>query len=358
MNYSEAIGVMSGTSLDGIDIAYCRFYPDKENTPRQYEIIHAETMIYEPRWRQKLSEAANLPALDFLLLHNEYGRHSGTLINHFLNHHRIERKNIIIGSHGHTIFHQPEKSLTFQLGSGASIAATTRLTTVSDFRVLDVASGGQGAPLAPIGDELLFGEYDYCLNLGGFSNISYRKNTQRMAFDICPVNIICNHLVKNAVGLEYDKDGLLGRSGHFNKALFNELNALKYYHQRPPKSLGAEWINQIIIPLLEKYTIPLHDKLNTLYHHIAHQIKNALSENKRNKKILITGGGAYNKFLLELIEKSVACEIVVPPDEVIQYKEAVIFALLGVLRINGQINSLASVTGAKYDTVSGSVFSI
>lgn len=342
-----AVGMMSGTSLDGIDLALCRF--TRIAGEWKYEIIDAKTIDYPLEWTKKLKNASNLKAIDFLLLHNEYGRFIGELINEFL-----EGKILpdLICSHGHTIFHQPENRFTFQLGNGAFIASGTGITTVSDFRNLDVALGGQGAPLVPIGDKLLFGEYDYCINLGGFANISFEQNNQRIAFDICPVNIILNYLAGQR-GLPFDYNGELGNSGNVNNALLKSLNALEYYQQLSPKSLGREWIEQKVIPLLQGSDLTIGDQAATFYEHISLQISKILGS---KGKILFTGGGTKNTFLLKRIRSKVTCQIVIPEEKLINFKEALIFAFLGVLASDNKINCLSSVTGAKADSVTGTVF--
>lgn len=341
-----ALGIMSGTSLDGIDLALCRFdYSGKWN----YEIENAQTIPYSGEWTDKLINASTLNAEDFLLLHNEYGRYIGNLINEF-----IPGKSTpdLICSHGHTIFHQPEKRFTFQIGNGASIAASTGITTISDFRTMDVALGGQGAPLVPIGDRLLFNEYTYCINLGGFANISCDLNDRRIAYDICPVNIVLNDLAKRK-DMSFDRDGKLGASGNINEKLLKALNSLEFYHQNGPKSLGREWVEKKIVPLLENSKLSIEDQAATYYEHISDQISYAVTS---NGKFLFTGGGSMNKYLIDRVKAKVEGEIIIPDEDLINFKEALIFAFLGVLSYKGQINCLSSVTGAKYDSVTGTIF--
>lgn len=272
------------------------------------------------------------------------------MINQFTKAHNLQAE--LVASHGHTIFHQPEKAFTFQLGHGASIAAETGITTVADFRSGDVALGGQGAPLVPVGDRLLFNDYNMCLNLGGFANISYEENHKRIAFDICPVNILLNDLAMR-LGKQYDAGGALGRTGRVDDKLLSRLNHLDFYREKPPKSLGREWLDTYFIPLLDESTIPVKDKLHTLYEHIAIQIAGV---SKKNGRILITGGGTFNTFLLERIKEHIAVEMVIPADTIINYKEALIFAFLGLLRYLGEINCYASVTGAKRDSSTGVIY--
>ncbi|MBE9468777.1 MAG: anhydro-N-acetylmuramic acid kinase [Bacteroidetes bacterium] len=351
MKKFSAIGVMSGTSLDGLDIALCNF--EFVSQKWNYNIIKAETIPYTKIWREKLQSANILNAFNFVELHTNYGQFLGSSINAFINKNKIQKVNFI-SSHGHTIFHQPKKNITFQLGAGSAIAATTRITTISDFRSLDVAMGGQGAPLVPIGDKFLFPEFDFCLNLGGFANISFNENKKRIAFDICPVNIIINFLV-NSINKTFDKNGETAKKGNVNKILLNELNNIDFYSNPFPKSLAKEWLVNNFIPIIDKYDLTIEDKLRTIYEHISFQITN-ITNKKTNNNLLITGGGAYNKFLIELIKLKSKNKIIIPNNDIIDFKEALIFAFLGVLRYEKQINCLSSVTGATYDNIGGSIY--
>ncbi|MCK4662734.1 MAG: anhydro-N-acetylmuramic acid kinase, partial [Bacteroidales bacterium] len=352
-NQYNVIGVMSGTSLDGLDIVLCNF--EYKNQKWSFEIIKAETFKYDNTWKNNLSKADLLNSFDFISFHKEYGKYIGSKIIKFI-------KNCIINidfiaSHGHTIFHQPEKNITFQIGDGAEIAATTSITTISDFRTLDVALGGQGAPLVPIGDKLLFSQYDYCLNLGGFANISYNIDNKRIAFDICPANIIINYLIKE-LNLDYDKDGKIAKQGQINSELLNKLNQIDYYRKSYPKSLGKEDLLKTFIPVLEQANINVYDKLRTIYENIAIQISNSMPDVENSKSVFITGGGAYNKFLIELLLKKIKNKIIIPEPTLIEYKEALIFAFLGVLRYRNEINCLSSVTGASQDNTGGIINSV
>lgn len=338
------IGIMSGTSLDGVDIALCKFEKDIN---WKYQIIHAKTYSYDKNWYQKLSEANNLSAFDFIKLHKEYGKYLGQLTNKFIKEHRISNVDLI-SSHGHTIFHSPDEHLNFQIGDGAFIAAETQITTVSDFRTLDIALGGQGAPLVPIGDELLFSNYNFCLNIGGFSNISFKENQHRIAFDICPSNIILNYLA-NKLNIPFDKDGKVSRTGKIQYHLLEKLNNLDYYKKTPPKSLGKEWFEKFFLPIIDSYSCSVEDKLATCIEHIATQIV----KYTKNGTLLITGGGAYNKHLIEKITHYSNCEIIIPEKFIVEFKESLIFAFLGLLRWMKETNVLKSVTGAKQNSVSG-----
>ncbi|MDP4274051.1 MAG: anhydro-N-acetylmuramic acid kinase [Bacteroidota bacterium] len=350
MNNLKIIGIMSGTSLDGLDIALCKF--NYFNERWNYELVQAVTYPYEKKWKERLSEAASIDAFHFIKLHKEYGKYVGEKINLFLKSNHEEAN--LIASHGHTIFHRPEEGLTFQIGDGAYIAAETGITTISDFRNLDVALGGQGAPLVPIGDGLLFGDYSFCLNLGGFANISFHHDDRRLAFDICPVNIILNPLA-GVLGKEYDRNGEIGRQGTICQELLDNLNNLDYYKLPAPKSLGKEWIESCFEPLLDKFAISIPDKMRTIYEHVSTQLARAMNT-ELPAKVLVSGGGAFNTYLIELLQGKTKNEIVIPPKNVVEYKEALIFAFLGLLRWQNKNNCLASATGARHDNSGGCIY--
>ncbi len=345
----QVLGLMSGTSLDGLDIAGCSFEKTDDNW--NFDVHKAHTLPYPQFWKKKLSNAHNLDGLSLIEIHKSYGKYLGEKINEFLKGSFVEYD--LIASHGHTIYHQPEKNITFQIGDGNAIASETGISTISDFRSLDVALSGQGAPLVPIGDKLLFNNYEFCLNLGGFSNISYDYNTQRIAFDPSPANLPINYLM-NSLNKAYDKDGKTGRTGQIDRNLLNKLNGLSFYKQQAPKSLGREWIENEFIPILDSCDIAVEDKLRTVYEHLAIQISKPM-ENSRTGKLLITGGGAHNKFLIERIKAHTKHQVIIPSKEIIDFKEAIIFAFLGVLRLRNEVNCLASVTGARKDSSSGSM---
>jgi anhydro-N-acetylmuramic acid kinase len=346
----EVIGVMSGTSLDGLDIAFCRFI--KKGTRWQYTIIHAETVPYTPDWKVRLASVEGLKAVDLARADADYGHFIGWQVRDFIRRHKIRPG--LIASHGHTIFHQPQHAMTLQIGHGAAIAAETGLDVVCDFRTSDVALGGQGAPLVPVGDKLLFGQFTHCLNLGGFANISYGNRGRRIAFDVCPANIVLNRMAAKA-GMEFDRGGALAAKGNLNSVLLRNLDRLPYYSSPPPKSLGKEWVLSDFLPLLDSCRIPVKDKLHTLSHHIAGQIAAACG-GRRKGTILVTGGGAYNHFLVDLVRMKTHHDVIIPDDPTISFKEALIFAFLGVLRISGEPNALRTVTGARRDSTGGAIY--
>ena len=351
MKTYNVIGVMSGTSLDGLDLAYCTFR--YEEGKWQYTLQHAETVPYDQKWLVRLTALPSQPVHLYAKTDAFYGKYIGLCVKQFLSRHSITDVDLI-ASHGHTIFHQPDAGFTAQIGSGASIYAETGIPTVCDFRSLDVALGGQGAPLVPIGDELLFGEYDACLNLGGFANISYRKQEQRLAFDVCACNMLLNKVAQQA-GKLFDENGSMARVGQIHTQLLRELNALPFYTQSGAKSLGREWVEKEIWPLVSAYEIVLEDLLATFVEHIALQLAASIQE--ANVQILmVTGGGAYNTFLMERIEQHSGQKIAIADSSLIQYKEALIFAFLGILRITNKTNTLTSVTGATRASIGGALW--
>jgi len=339
---------MSGTSLDGIDLAYIKMHA---SSYKDFEILKAETISYSKEWKTKLQEAVVYSNDELKLLDITYGNLLGEVLNGFLEKNAIDNIDFI-ASHGHTILHQPENGITLQIGNGQVIANNTQQKVVCDFRTQDVELGGQGAPLVPIGDRLLFTDYDYCLNLGGFANISYDENKQRIAFDICPVNIVLNHYTRK-IGLEYDDEGKIASEGKINVELLRRLNELPFYQELPPKSLGLEWVQSTIFPLIDKEGSDIPTILRTFVEHVAMQIGNVV---KNDATILVTGGGAFNTFLMKRIEFFAQTKIKQVTTELIDYKEALIFALLGVLKVQNKVNCLQSVTGAKKDHSSGNIF--
>lgn len=345
----NVIGLMSGTSLDGLDIAFCELRMN--NNRWDFDILEAETVKYTQVWIQLLQDAPALDGLSLSLLNTSFGHWIGQTTKQFISKHNINPK--LIASHGHTIFHRPSEKMTLQIGSGAAIAAETGITTVCDFRSMDIALGGQGAPLVPIGDKLLFGDYDACLNIGGFANISMDSGTIRKAWDICPVNIVINYLT-NRLGLPFDASGLIARNGSKNDPLLKALNDLPYYNLEGPKSLGKEWVEQHIYPLIDNSGINAHDLISTYTYHAATQISRNLPA-KNSGKVIFTGGGTHNTFLVDLIKHMASCKVVVPSEKVIDFKEALIFALLGVLRTENMTNCLSSATGAAVDSSGGAI---
>lgn len=343
-----ALGLMSGTSLDGLDLALCRF---QKNDSWSFEILDAETFTYENSLREELRHAHNLSGLELTLLHVRLGELFGKISRAFCDKQAIHPD--FIASHGHTIFHRPDEKMTLQIASPAHIAEASRLPVVADFRSGDLARGGQGAPLVPIGDELLFDHYTYCLNLGGISNVSVKNSAGKIqsAFDLGICNMALNWLAEKA-GMNYDANGNLARTGAVNASLLKTLNAHTYYQQSAPKSLGKEFFLQNTEPLLVKSDLPINDLLATFCEHIAIQISHHCTAGN----ILATGGGALNTYLMQRISDHCKGDVIVPDHTIVQFKEALIFAFLGVLRMREEINCLACVTGADEDHCSGAVY--
>jgi anhydro-N-acetylmuramic acid kinase len=341
---------MSGTSLDGIDISEINFSLSDEGVWK-FEILTSETVAYSSAWKQKLQKAISFSENELLELNLEFTTYLSEVIIKFINKHKVQYLDAVC-SHGHTILHRPDEGITLQIGNLPQLAQFIKQKVVCDFRVQDVQLGGQGAPLVPIGDALLFNEYDYCLNLGGFANISFENDNKRIAFDVCPVNIVLNHLAEK-LGFPFDESGKLAASGILNEPLLAQLNALAFYKEAPPKSLGLEWVKKFVFPLLDEAKISPEDKLRTFVEHLAIQISSCL---EKDLTVLVTGGGAYNDFLITKIQSFKKVRLVVPAPSIIEYKEALIFGLLGVLKLRNEFNCLASVTGAIKDHSGGNIF--
>jgi len=349
-NYN-VVGIMSGTSLDGVDLAHVNFtVSDGKWT---FDIGESETVPYTENWVLTLKNAVDFSKNELQKLNSDYTKLLGGIISDFIQKNSIQDLDAVC-SHGHTILHQPQNGFTLQIGNLPEIAEITKQKVVCDFRVADVELGGQGAPLVPIGDRILFFDYDYCLNLGGFSNVSFEENGKRIAFDISAVNTVLNFYA-NQLGFAYDDKGKISRSGNGNQELLDQLNALDFYKKPFPKSLGFEYVKEILLPMIESFDIDAPSKMRTFSEHIAFQIAEALPV--KTGKLLITGGGAYNDFLIEKIQFHLPeMQIVIPDAKILEFKEALIFALLGVLKLRNEMNVLASVTGAKHDHSSGKIF--
>ncbi len=349
----NVIGVMSGTSLDGIDLAHIHF--SQIDSIWKFTILETETASYDTNWLKKLKIAVSFSEIELMKLNEDYTILLANVIKSFIAKYQLQNLDAVC-SHGHTILHQPQKGFTLQIGNLPEIAKLINQTVVCDFRVQDVQLGGQGAPLVPIGDRILFPDYDYCLNLGGFSNISFEQNGNRIAFDISPVNTVLNFYA-NKLGLDYDNKGNIARSGKLNVDLLNELNVLDYYKKSFPKSLGFEFVKEIVLPLIEGYDISIEDKMQTFTEHVA--IQTSLALPNKNGKLLATGGGTYNDFVMERMQFYLPeLKIIIPDAKTIEFKEALIFALLGILKLRNEVNVLSSVTGAKKNHSSGVILSI
>ncbi len=358
MRSKTVIGLMSGSSLDGIDLCCVHFYESEKQI--KYRWVKGTTYPISPPLKKALQEASEEDKRLGSLLDQSFSQFALECLKSFLK--ELNEKVDLIASHGHTVKHEPENKITVQIGDGTYWAKQLNLPVVYDFRTEDVLLGGQGAPLVPVGDTTLFKEYEYCLNLGGISNISYKHNNSVIAYDISMCNTPLNGLVKR-LGKEYDKGGIIAESGQFIPDLFDELNDLDYFKLTAPKSLDKAWYFSQMQPLFNKGSYSIADLLNTCCEHIGYQIAQSInlseSDSKRSK-VLVTGGGAYNTFLTSRIEKYLdpSFKLVIPESYLIEYKEAIIFALMGWLRVHSKINVLRSVTGATKDTSSGKIASI
>ncbi len=346
----KVIGVMSGTSLDGIDMALINF---TKSTSWDFEIVTAQTVSYPREIKNNLSAAISYNEQDLSQLDRAYTAFLAGKIQQFMTENSIGEVDFIC-SHGHTIKHEPQHGITLQIGNLPSIAKILNRKVVCNFRVQDVKLGGQGAPLVPVGDELLFSNYDYCLNLGGFANISTKMNNQRIAYDICAVNTVLN-FYSERLGKEYDENGDMARIGKSIPDLFEKLQSLSFYKKEPPKSLGVEFLNSVIFPIIKVYENKPLDILRTYTEHIALQISANLQGNS-SSEVIVTGGGAFNNFLIDRIKSLTSAKLIIPSEAIINYKEALIFALLGVLKMRGEVNVFSSVTGAVRDHSSGVIF--
>jgi anhydro-N-acetylmuramic acid kinase len=344
------LGLMSGTSLDGLDIVLVRF---EWNKKMEFEVQSAKTFEYSQEWKERLGASMTLSGLELQQLDVDLARWMSSRVIEFLEK-GSKIKVEFLASHGHTIFHQPESGFTSQIGSGAILSILTGIPVVCDFRSQDVALGGQGAPLVPKGDQDLFGDFAACVNLGGFANISSVRGNERVAWDICPVNVVLNSLAKKE-GLDFDKDGKLASKGSLIQPLFDELESLEYYQLHAPKSLGMEWVKVHVRPLMEKFKkSPTKDILRTYCEHVASQISKSL-ENVEGD-VLFTGGGVWNAFLMKRISDLSSCKVKIPKRQIVDFKEAIIFAYLGLLRWYGLENVKSSVTGSKSDHSAGAIY--
>ena len=357
MDYN-AVGIMSGSSMDGLDIAFVRFSEHKGKWA--FNIVHAETKAISNSWIKKLSNATALNAKDYLMLHTAFGQYCGERVQAFLQENKVGKIDCI-GFHGHTTFHLPAKQTTHQLGDGAAVSAITGIPVIADLRALDVALGGQGAPIIPIGEKLLFTGYDYYLNIGGIANVSMHHGKKIIAFDVCPANRVLNMLAALA-GKKFDKDGTMASEGIVNKALLTKLNALGYYRKAYPKSLANDFGTDTIYPLIINKEKNVRDALATCVEHIAKQVTAAIEmyREKTTGKLMVTGGGALNQFLVARLKyhlMQMGIEVAVPEKSIIEFKEALVMALIAVLRLRNEPNVLATVTGAARDSCNGALWS-
>lgn len=345
MKSYNVLGLMSGTSLDGLDMVFARFY---QKDGWKYEIYHCVSIPYNTLMKRKLLDAINYSAIQLYELENELSAFwvqaikSQKTFSNF--------KPDFVSMHGHTVFHQPQKGFTVQIGNANLISAELNLPVIYDFRSKDVAFGGQGAPLVPTGDYYLFSQFNSCVNLGGIANISFVQDTEIIAFDICPFNIIFNHL-SEFIDKDFDEGGKIAEKGNCNIELYKALNEIDYYKQKSPKSLGIELINDTYLRIIQSFNITIEDKMRTYAEHCSEKISNSL----KGSQALLSGGGAFNSFVVQLIKNKSKSRIIIPDKDIVNYKEALIFGFLGVLRWENEINVFKSVTGASKNTSCGTI---
>lgn len=363
MDRYRVIGLMSGSSLDGLDIAYCDF--SYENRHWKFQILKTEVVEYSEEWIQEIKRLPAATAKTLWEVHAALGTYFGEQVNGFIKKHSLHGKIDFVASHGHTVFHFPAKKFTTQIGDGAAIAVRTGLSVVCDFRSADIADGGQGTPIVPIGDKLLFPHFKFCLNIGGIANISCKTASGIVAFDVCCANQILNMLA-NRVNQPYDRFGEIAAKGNVNQVLLEKLNALDYYAQPYPKSLDNSFSREIILPVIEDNALTTEDKMRTFTEHVAVQIashiaaiaKTEKTEFAKTEKILATGGGAFNRFLIERIQAQTKMQVEIPGDETVKFKEALVVALMGVLRMRNETNLLKTVTGATKNLTGGAIYRV
>jgi len=360
----KVLGLMSGSSLDGLDIAYCTFEVDKTNTINpilKWELLEAETLPFSEQWQARLANLPHTNALNFAKTHTYFGRYSGELVNQFLAKYNCQPD--FIASHGHTIFHDPDKLFTSQIGDGAALSVVSGYPVICDFRTADIALAGEGAPLAPIADKLLLDRYDFYMNLGGIANITCNIDDKYIAFDIGPANQVLNILAQQ-LGFDYDNKGENAAKGTVNNELLNIVNNIDYFRKDYPKSIDNQWIVKNIVPLYMEAEGSWEDKLRTACEQLAMQTAKDIDtiikkENlqKTRYQLLSTGGGTFNDFLITCFEKHCKnVDFIIPKQEIIDFKEAILMALLGVLRMEGIPNSMSSVTGAKRNSIGGAIY--
>lgn len=363
MRTYRVIGLMSGSSMDGLDIAYCEI-TDNGDEPWSYRFLITECIPMPPKWKLRLEKLVLQNAVTYIKTHTFLGHYFGEEVKAFIDRHNLAGELDFIASHGQTIFHQPDNHFTSQIGDGAAIAAKTGFPVVCDFRTIDVALGGQGTPVAPIANKYFYPQHKLFLNLGGFANIAARLSEDKyVAFDVVTVNLMMNKLARK-LGKEYDEDGQIASTGQVNEELLAELNASWYYGKEYPKSLSGGWVSKVMTPVINKHKIAVEDKLRTVVELISQQVSNSLNDIMKREGVtfgaddtmFLTGGGALNKYLISQIQEKVPVKLQIPDKQTVDFKEALLVALLGVLRVSDRANCLSSVTGASRDSIGGIIY--
>ena len=352
---------MTGTSLDGVDVAFIHYH--EENGQWKYSVVKAETIPYPPNWKTRIENLVLQNAVTYLKTDAHFGYYLGNLAKAWMEENNFYHEIDFIASHGQTIFHQPENHMTSQIGHGAAVCSASNQPVICDFRTQDVANGGQGAPIVPIGDKILYADFEFCLNLGGIANISAKISHEKIvAFDICGCNSLLNFLA-HGLRMEFDRDGEIAARGFINEALLEELNSNWYFKKEYPKSIGGGFISKVMIPVLRNHHLSYEDKMRTACEHIAQRIsadikmiaEREMIELSSGMQMLITGGGAFNKFLVETISHHAPVSVVIPDPVTVKFKEAIVIGLIACLRLRNEVNVLSSVTGALQDTCSGTI---
>jgi anhydro-N-acetylmuramic acid kinase len=343
----NVLGLMSGTSLDGLDIAHCIFSKEAE---WGWKLLECETVPYDQYWQKKLGSAHHFSASQLCQIDAELAAFHAQCVIEFLEKHKLQID--FISSHGHTVLHNPAHHYTCQISSGAIISANTGNIVISDFRTKDVALGGQGAPLVPGGEFILFKDYDGFLNLGGIANLSLSKEGNVLAYDICTCNMLLNACA-SLQGIDCDIDGNIAARGNVIPELLIRLNNNDYYNNIGPASIGKEFFENYVWPETKDWHSNHCDLLRTAVEHVALQISKRIP---LHSKILASGGGVLNKFLFSRLQEICSAKIIAADQKLISFKEALVFAFLGVLRWRGENNCLKQVTGAVRDHCSGAVY--
>ncbi|MBW8686545.1 anhydro-N-acetylmuramic acid kinase [Chitinophaga rhizophila] len=356
----NVIGVTSGTSLAGLDIAFAVLTEVRGKWT--YEIKAAERLAYTPEWEEKLGKAAEMPARDYMLLNSEYGHFIGQAVNQFITQHQLDHKVHFIASHGHTAFHVPAQKMTAQLGDGAAIAALTGISVISDLRAMDIALGGKGGPVLPVAEQLLFPDYHYRVNLAENATLAAQSEGQLIAFDICPCNYVLDTLA-GMLGRAFDDEGKLAAGGVTDQRLLDTLNGLAFYSQKYPRTLAAKFGTGTILPMIQQHQLSTQGKLNTYTHHIAAQVAAAVQQLQApqegaSNNLLLTGGGTKNAYLVQAIREAVQPLNINVTVQEEPFRNALMVALLGALRWRQESNAFASVTGAEKDSVGGALWAV
>lgn len=356
---SDILGVMSGSSMDGLDLAFIRLNTEVGKPgllSASYELLHGATMPIPEELLNQLKYSSKLDALSLLTLDQDFGSWAGKAIDTAIK--QTSFSPSLIGFHGHTVFHFPDRKVSFQLGHGAVLSAYTQLPVVTDFRSQDMALGGQGAPMVSIAEKWLWPDYSGFLNLGGICNITLKKTKEAYeSADIWVCNQILNHLARE-VGHSYDDRGLIAAKGLPIDELIEALLLAEWFEKKAPKSLDNSYLYEEVIPLFNKYRdYSTGDKLHSAVIVIAKAIANHVNAVYHSEAIqggiMLTGGGALNDFLVEKIRAELTCDIFLPDLETIQFKEAIMVAFAGWLRWRGLPNFIKEATGAKSDAIGG-----